>query len=254
MGTFITLNKENIEKEHICCAISDKKCSEGYQMKKEWLTTAFEDGHVFRRLDERAKVFMEYGPAEKAWIPVEAPHYLMIGCFWVSGQYKGHGYGKALLQAAIDDALAQGKDGLATVVGKSKFPFMGDTKWFLKHGFYSCASTESGFSLLVYKLKETSADPFFKEAAQKGLCPDNGGLTVYYSNRCPFTEFHVNKELPETAAKRNLPLDIIKLENKMQAQEAPTPATIFSLFYKGKFVTTDLSVCLDSSFDKIVRV
>lgn len=34
---YITLTTENIDKEHICCAFSDKKCSEGYQLKKEWL-------------------------------------------------------------------------------------------------------------------------------------------------------------------------------------------------------------------------
>ena len=32
---YITLNKENIDKEHICCAFSDKKCSEGYELKKQ---------------------------------------------------------------------------------------------------------------------------------------------------------------------------------------------------------------------------
>ncbi|WP_211208649.1 YoaP domain-containing protein [Leptonema illini] len=37
-----------------------------------------------------------------------------------------------------------------------------------------------------------------------------------------------------------------------QAQAAPTPATIFSLFHDGRFVTTDLSVCMDSRFDRIV--
>lgn len=84
---FITLTKENIDKEHICCAFSDKKCKVGYELKKEWLKREFDNGYVFRRLDERAKVFMEYVPAEKAWIPVEAPNYLMINCFWVSGQY-----------------------------------------------------------------------------------------------------------------------------------------------------------------------
>ena len=31
---YITLNNENIDKEHICCAFSDKKCSEGYELKK----------------------------------------------------------------------------------------------------------------------------------------------------------------------------------------------------------------------------
>jgi len=38
-----------------------------------------------------------------------------------------------------------------------------------------------------------------------------------------------------------------------KAQSAPTPATIFSLFIDGKFVTTDISVCMDSRFDKIIE-
>ncbi len=29
MEPFITLDKSNLDKEHICCAISDKKCREG---------------------------------------------------------------------------------------------------------------------------------------------------------------------------------------------------------------------------------
>jgi hypothetical protein len=37
-----------------------------------------------------------------------------------------------------------------------------------------------------------------------------------------------------------------------KAQSAPTPATIFSLFFDGKFVTTDISICMDSRFDKII--
>jgi len=31
---YIKLNKENIQKEHICCAISDKKYKESYESKK----------------------------------------------------------------------------------------------------------------------------------------------------------------------------------------------------------------------------
>ena len=37
-----------------------------------------------------------------------------------------------------------------------------------------------------------------------------------------------------------------------QVQASPTPATIFSLFYEGKFVTTDISACMDSRFDKAI--
>ena len=135
---FITLTKDNIEKEHICCAFSDKKCQESYNLKKEWLKRRFENGYVFRRLNERAKVFIEYGPAENGWVPVKADNYLLINCFWVAGQYKGKGYAKALLQTAIDDALQQGKDGLVTVVGTKKFHFMSDTKWLLRQGFVAC--------------------------------------------------------------------------------------------------------------------
>jgi len=248
---FITLNKENIGKEHICCAFSDKKCNAGYELKKGWLRKEFDNGYVFRRLDERAKVFIEYVPAEKAWMPVVAPNYLMIGCFWVSGQYKGKGYAKALLQSAIDDARQQGKDGLVTVVGTTKLPFMSDTKWLLRQGFETVGKLDYGFSLLVLKLNPQAANPKFSESVSSGECDNKEGITVYYTNRCPYSEYYVTTELFQTAEKRNLPLKIIKLETMMQAQSAPTPATIFSLFYNGKFVTTDMSVCMDSRFDKI---
>jgi len=251
---FITLTKENIGKEHICCAFSDKKCAESYEAKKTWLKKEFDNGYVFRRLDERAKVFIEYVPAEKAWIPVEAPDYLMINCFWVSGQYKGKGYAKALLQTAIDDAKAQGKNGLVTVVGTTKFHYMSDTKWLLKQGFETVEKLPYGFSLLALKLNPQAENPKFRESALSGECPDKKGLVVYFSNRCPFTEYYIYAELDRIAINRNIPLKVIKLETAEQAQSAPTPATIFSLFYNGKFITTDVSACIASRFDKILKL
>jgi len=249
--SYITIDQSNIDKEHICCAISDKKCAASYELKKEWLKKEFKNGFVFRRLNERAKVFIEYGPAEKAWIPVIAPNYFMIGCFWVSGQYKGKGHGKALLQEVIDDAKNKGKDGLVAVVGKNKFHFMSDTKWLLKQGFKECDTTPAGFSLLYHSFNEKAKRPCFNEQAKLGKCPDKNDYVVYYTNRCPYTEYHVKESLAETTEKRKLDIKVIKLETMKQAQSAPTPATIFSLFYKGEFITTDLSVCMDSRFDKI---
>ncbi len=249
---YITLTKDNIRSEHICCAFSDKKCADSYQQKKNWLAKEFENGFVFKRLDERAKVFIEYGPAEEAWIPVTAPNYSMIHCFWVSGKYKGTGHGKALLQEAIDAAQAQNKAGLVTVVGTKKFHFMSDTKWLLKQGFEECDNTKSGFSLLTLDFAADQERPRFNDSVRSGACPDKDGLVVYYSNRCPYAEYHVTESLVETARKRNLPLKIIKFESKTQAQQSPSPATIFSLFLNGEFVTTDISVCMDSRFDKIM--
>ncbi|MBN1145099.1 MAG: YoaP domain-containing protein [Bacteroidales bacterium] len=253
MEKFITLNGSNIDNEHICCAISDVKCIDGYALKKAWLKREFENGYVFRRMDARAKVFMEYGPAEKGWVPIHAPGYLLMNCFWVSGQYKGKGYGKELLRLALEDADKQGKNGLVTVAGTTKFHFMSDANWLLRQGFETVEKTASGFSLLVRKLKSNAENPTFHNSVKSGKPADNRGIVVYYSDRCPFCAYHVNVSLKESAAKRKLPLKIIKLETLEQAQTAPTPGTIFSLFYDGKFVTTDLSICMDSRFDKVME-
>lgn len=252
MKPLIDINAENIKGEHICCAISDKKCSDSYQAKKNWLTKEFNNGYVFRRINERAKVFIEYGPSEKAWVPITANNYLNINCFWVSGKYKKNGYGKELLRTVIEDAKNQGKHGLVTVVGTKKFHFMSDTKWFLKQGFEEIEKTSSGFGLLVKKTNPKADLPHFNKSVKNGECSEKNGIVVYYSNRCPFAEFHAKNSLIETAKERNLPLKIIKIETLEQAQSSPSPATIFSLFYNGKFITTDISVCMNTRYDKVM--
>lgn len=249
---YITLTKENIDKEHICCAFSDKKCTEGYELKKKWLKQEFDNGYVFRRLDARAKVFIEYVPAEKAWIAVDAPNFLMINCLWVSGQYKCQGHAKVLLQSAIDDAKAQGKSGLVTVVGTKKFHFMSDTKWLLGQGFKTVEVLTNGFSLLALTLDNAASTPSFKACVKNGECDEKEGLVAYYTNRCPFTDYYVNSSLLVLAQENNIPLKIIKLETMQQAQKAPTPATIFSIFHNGRFLTTDMSICTELKFKKML--
>ena len=251
--TYIEINHQNIETEHICCAFSDKKCTDSYAAKKGWLSTQFKKGYVFRRLDERAKVFIEYGPVEKAWVPVKAKNHFMLGCFWVSGQYKGQGHGKALLNSVIDDAKAQGIDGLLAITGGKKFHFMSDAKWLMRQGFEVCDSTDNGFNLLVKKLSSDASDATFNPKAKANPTTQPKGVTVYYSNRCPYSEYHVTTSLAETCKKRGLPMHVHKLETLKQAQQSPTPATIFSLFVDGQFVTTDISACMDSRFDKATK-
>lgn len=253
MGEFITLTADNLQEEHICCAISSKENAEGYQLKKRWLAEEFNHGYTFRKLNARAKVFIEYGSAERAWIPVDAPNYLMINCFWVSGQYKGKGYGKALLQSAIDDAKRLSLNGLVTVVGIKKTPFMSDTKWLLKQGFEEVQRLSNGFMLLALKLSDAAINPQFKKCVVDVHLPTDVGIVVYYSNRCPFTEGCV-ESLKQLAVKKEIPIEVIKLTDCAMAQRAPTPATIFSLFYNGKFITTDLSICMEKKFDKQIRI
>lgn len=256
MSAIIKLTGENIDSEHICCAISDKKSVQGYNLKKEWLKSEFSNGYVFQRLDERAKVFIEYGDSEKAWAPIEAKNYLFIQCFWVAGSYKGKGYGKALISHAVDAAKAQKKDGLLVITGKKKMHFLADGNWLLKNGFKEVDKTESGFTLLSYKidedLKETQP-PKFKEPIYTGECDNKKGLTVYYSDRCPYTDYYVNTVLKESAIKRDIAITSVHLKTVKDAQNSPAPSSIFSLFYNGKFLTTDVSVCLESKFNKTIK-
>lgn len=44
-----------------------------------------EEGHVFRKLDEKGAVFVEYAPLETAWVPVTGDNYLYLYCLWAAG-------------------------------------------------------------------------------------------------------------------------------------------------------------------------
>ena len=49
--SIITIDANNIETEHICCAIgNDKENSRRANLKKEWLKERFKEGLIFKRL------------------------------------------------------------------------------------------------------------------------------------------------------------------------------------------------------------
>ena len=244
----IKLTEENLSDEHICCAFSDKKCADGYQAKKDWLRNNFKDGYTFKKLNVRGKVFIEYVPAEKGWVPVDAPDYMLINCFWVSGRFKGQGHGKALFEECVTDA--KGMNGLIVVVANKKQPFMSEKKFFIKQGFSLCDTAAPYFELWYKPFKESAPKPKFKDIARHGTCDVQKGLSVYYTNACPFTEYYVNTELARVAAEKGYPLAIKKLETREQAQNHFVPHTIYSLFLDGKFVTQH--IINEKYFDRFI--
>lgn len=239
---FITLTKENIESEHICCAISDKKCKDGYQLKKQWLKDNIENGYKFTKLDERAKVFIEYCPSEIAYVPVDAPNYMVINCFWVSGRYAGKGYGKELLSKCIEEAKAKGKDGIVTLCSDKKRPFMSDKKFFLKQGFLVVDKAKPYFELLCLKFNEEAMDPkILPKAKEATSYYDNGGFVAYYSDACPFMDYNVNIVQQEIAKDNNCIYEAVRLKTREEAINSPCCYTNYSLFYKGDFVTHEIN-------------
>lgn len=76
---YIRLSPQNLESEHICCAISNAKDPQVIA-KKQWLAERLGEGLVFLKADARGKCFIEYIPAENAWAPIDAPGYMFIDC------------------------------------------------------------------------------------------------------------------------------------------------------------------------------
>ena len=95
-----------------------KKPHAGIDAKRRWLSDRLNEGHVFRKLDAKATVFIEYAPLETAWVPINGDNYLYLYCLWVTGSYKGKGYGKALMEYCLDDAKEKGKSGICMLGGE----------------------------------------------------------------------------------------------------------------------------------------
>ncbi len=245
----LKLTDKNIQDEHICCAISDKKCIDGYQKKKEWLKTEFRNGYTFRKLDVRGKVFIEYVPIENSWLPLVGQNFMVINCFWVSGQFKGQGNGKELLQQCINDA--KGMDGIIAISSDKKRPFMTDPK-FLKHqGFEIIDEAKPFFKLWGLKTNSKATYPKIMESAKSGICPDKKGITAYYTNSCPFTDFYIDQKLREYGKKKNVSVTINHLQSKSDGHKMPIPWIINSIFYKGELVTLEMKA--DRHLDKLIK-
>ena len=109
---FTNLTTENLSNEHLCCIIRSKKSHPGIEAKRQWLSDRLNEGHVFRKLNAKATVFIEYAPLETAWVPVIGDNYYYLYCLWVLGSPRGNGYGKALIEYCIADAKEKGRSGI----------------------------------------------------------------------------------------------------------------------------------------------
>lgn len=233
---YIRVTKENIEKEHICCAISSNKDIQVLS-KKTWLSERFDDGLEFLKSTERGKCFIEYIPAENAWVPIDAEGYMYINCLWVSGSFKGKGYSNDLLNKCISDSKSKGKKGLCILSSAKKKPFLSDPE-FLKHkGFTVCDESDNGIQLWYFPFGTDTDIPKFKEFAKHPHI-DEKGYVLYYTNQCPFNAKYV-PIIEQTAKEQGVKFRAVHLNTKEKAQNAPTPITTYALFYNGEYLTNE---------------
>ena len=233
---YIRVTKENIESEHICCAISNNKDVQ-VSSKKAWLSERFDAGLVFLKSTERGKCFIEYIPAENAWNPIIADGYMYIDCLWVSGSFKGHGYSTELLGECIKDSKEKGKKGLCILSSAKKKPFLADPKFLKYKGFTVCDEADNGIQLWYLPFDKSAQPPRFKDCAKHPHI-DEMGYVLYYTSQCPFNAKYV-PVVEATAKEQGVSCKAIHIETKEDAQNAPTPVTTYALFYDGEYITNE---------------
>lgn len=231
---YIRVTRENLDSEHICCAISNNRDVQ-VSSKKAWLADRFDEGLVFLKSVERGKCFIEYIPAEQAWNPIDAEGYMYIDCLWISGSFKGHGYSNDLLGQCIDDSRQKGKKGLCILSAAKKKPFLADPKYLKYKGFAVCDEADNGIQLWSLPLVPGAEPPRFRACAKHPHIDDDG-YVLYYTSQCPFNAKYV-PIVEQTARENGIPFRAIHIESREEAQNAPTPITTYALFCNGKYVT-----------------
>jgi GNAT superfamily N-acetyltransferase len=234
---FINLTPDNIETEQVCCIIRSKKPHPGIQAKKQWLRDRLKEGHVFRKLnDPKATVFIEYAPLETAWVPVIGDKYIYLYCLWITGEHKGKGYGKSLLEYCIADAKAKGKSGICMLGAKKQKSFLSDQAFAKRYGFEAVDTMDNGYELLA--LSFDGSKPKFAPNAKK-CAIGNKELTIYYDMQCPFV-FQNIEMIKRHCEAQNVPVSFHEVDSLRKAKELPCVFNNFGVFYNGKFETVNL--------------
>lgn len=234
---FINLSSENILTEHLSCIIRSIKPHPGVEAKREWLAERIKEGHVFRKLNVKAPVFIEYAPLEKAWVPITGKNFLYIYCLWIDGKdYRGKGYGKALMEYCIADAKANGKSGICLLGSERQKHWLTSQSFAQKFGFEVVDSTPSGYELFALSFDGTKPK-FIPNAKEEKI--DSQNLTVYYDMQCPF--ILQNIEIIQNYCKeKNVQLSLNKVDSLEKAKALPCVFNNFAVFNRGKFVTVNL--------------
>lgn len=248
MGTkFINLTRENLADEHLCCIIRTKKPHPGVEAKRRWLADRLKEGHVFRKLNVKGCVFIEYAPLETAWVPVIGDNFFYIYCLWVQGGPKGQGYGRQLMEYCLEDARAHGKSGVCMLGAKKQKAWLSDQSFAKKFGFQTVDTTDDGYELLA--LSFDGSVPCFAPNARKQAL-QHKELTVFYDDQCPYILQRIEK-LQEYCEANAIPASFIHVDTLAQAKALPCVFNNWAVFYDGKFVTVNQ---LDgASIEKIVK-
>jgi len=232
----IEMDVENIYEYGFCGTknIQHKGC----RRKAEWFMKRQKEGMKYKVLHsvEKGTVGMiEYIPGEYSWRAVDADGYMFIHCLCIFHKsYREKGFASKMIDECIKDAKKEKKHGVAVVTRKGAW--MVSKELFVKKGFEVVDKAESDFELLVKKFTKDAPAPNFKGDWDKALGKYDKGLTILWSDQCPYIAKSIG-EIRETIKDRyGIKANIFEIKDHKQAQNAPSPYAIFSLIYDGKLL------------------
>lgn len=230
---FINLTPENLSDEHVCCIIR-KNAHIGIDAKKNWLSERLKEGHIFRKLDANACVFIEYAPLENAWVPIEGDNFYYIYCLWVQGAPKGCGYGRSLMEYCINDAKKNGKSGICMLGAKKQKNWLSDQNFAKKFGFETADETNDGYELL--SLSFDGSKPRFSPSVKQEISEKS--LVIYYDYQCPYIYQRIEK-LKTFCAEKDIDAKFVLVNSLETAKNLPCVFNNFAVFFGGEFVTVN---------------
>jgi len=204
--------------------------------KKNWLTSQIPFDHTFTKLDAKGKVFIEYTPLEKAWVPIMGNNYYYIHCLWVSGSFKNKGHTNNLLNTAIEKAKTNNKNGLCVLSSKKKKPFLSDYKFLKKYNF-KIVDEFDDYLLMALSFKRDT--PKFSETVKTKTSFDEKSVRIYYSPQCPYS-INCIEQVSNFSKQEGINLKLIKITSLQQAKEIPAVFNNWATFVDGKFISIHL--------------
>ena len=211
---------------------------------------------------------MEYAPLEAAWVSIVGDNYIYIysrgqrakrtcshvhlataarvkypdacigvfDCLWVLGDYKGKGYGKALMEYCLNDAGKMGRSGVCMLGATKQKAWLSDQSFAKKFGFETVDRTENGYELLARSFD--GAVPAFSPNAKK-MKIEQEELTIYYDQQCPYT-YQSIESVKQYCASNHVPVSFFLVDTLQKAKELPCVFNNWAVFYKGRFETVNL--------------
>lgn len=227
----ITLNKENFQKYGCRCFCDAKQPGHLAKLDRvnEELNKWLKIKQLYLEWNKAARWYIEYIPGENArrWVTIN--DYMFIHCLWINPKkYRNLGYGKILINEAIEDAKKLWLKWVATV--SSNWWFMHKNDIFIKNWFKIVDTAPPWFELLVLDFDGSPIGKFNNTQISWYKW-----LNIVFSMQCPWVNRSLD-ELEKVAKNYNVQIQYHKLSTPKEVQNWPSIYWTFALIYDNQLI------------------